>query len=287
MASLTSADIVRVGQKLPASPRIFSQLASLLRDMNTGLDEIVALVKMDPGLTSQVLRLSNSVLFGFSEPCTSLEEAINRIGFREVYRMVGLASTTQLFPRELTLYGVAGERVWENALATAIAMEQLARRQGVEDEQTAYTVGLLRSAGKVVLARLAAEPGKQIAPYPGEEQAPMLADWEESAFGINSNQAAAMLMEHWKFAPVIVEAVRHHFDPLARPEIPAEASLLNIAGWVVHQLGKGLPGELPYWRRHPGKFARVRLAEDDAEQTVFSAREGLNLLRSALSPVAG
>ena len=50
-------DIIRVGQQLPASPRIFSRLAAVLKDLNTGVDQVVGLVKMDPGLSAQVIRL--------------------------------------------------------------------------------------------------------------------------------------------------------------------------------------------------------------------------------------
>ena len=45
---------------------------------------------------------------------------------------MGLASTNQLFPKQLELYGVSVDLMWENAVATAIAMESIASR-GLED----------------------------------------------------------------------------------------------------------------------------------------------------------
>lgn len=276
-------DIIRVGQQLPASPRIFSRLAAVLKDLNTGVDQVVGLVKMDPGLSAQVIRLSNSVLFGFAEPSSSLEESINRVGFREVYRLVGLAATNQLFPKELTLYGVRGDLVWENSLASALAMERLAHKQGVEDEQAAYTIGLLRSAGKVLFNRLAAQPTTKVPPYPGAEVEPHLGDWERSQFGMDNPEAAAELMEHWKFDPTIRLAIRHHYDPLVSADAPREAALLNCAGWVVHQLGKSLPGEAAYWRREPAKLERAGLLAEAVDSVVEEVREGLDVLKSAVA----
>jgi len=276
-------DIIRVGQQLPASPRIFSRLAAVLKDLNTGVDQVVGLVKMDPGLSAQVIRLSNSVLFGFAEASTSLEESINRIGFREVYRLVGLAATNQLFPKELTLYAVRGDLVWENSLASALAMERLARSQGADDEQTAYTIGLLRSAGKVLFTRLAAQPGLRIAPYPGPEVEPHLGDWERGIFGMDSPEAAAELMEHWKFDATIRQAIRHQYDPLLSPEAPSEAALLNCAGWVVHQLGKSLPGEAAYWRREPAKLEKAGILAEVVDGVVEEVRTELDVLKSAVS----
>ncbi|HLP00697.1 MAG TPA: HDOD domain-containing protein [Opitutaceae bacterium] len=276
-------DIIRVGQQLPASPRIFSRLASVLKDLNTGVDQVVGLVKMDPGLSAQVIRLSNSVLFGFAEPSSSLEESINRVGFREVYRLVGLAATNQLFPKELALYAVRGDLVWENSLASALAMERLARKQGAEDEQAAYTIGLLRSAGKVLFTRLAAQPAVRLPIYPGPDTEPHLGDWERGLFGMDNPEAAAELMEHWKFDPTIRLAIRHHYDPLVVPDAPREAALLNCAGWVVHQLGKSLPGEAAYWRRDPAKLERAGVLAEAVDAVVEEVRTELDVLKSAVS----
>ena len=276
-------DILRVGQQLPASPRIFSRLAAVLKDLNTGVDQVVGLVKMDPGMSAQVIRLSNSVLFGFAEPSTSLEESINRVGFREVYRLVGLAATNQLFPKELTLYAVRGDLVWENSLASALAMERIARSQGIEDEQAAYTIGLLRSAGKVLFTRLAAQPGVKVAPYPGPEVEPHLGDWERGIFGMDSPEAASELMEHWKFDPTIRLAIRHQYDPLVAAEAPPEASMLNCAGWIVHQLGKSLPGEAAYWRRDPAKCEKAGILPEVLDAVVEEVSTELAVLKSAVS----
>lgn len=276
-------DIIRVGQQLPASPRIFSRLAAVLKDLNTGVDQVVGLVKMDPGLSAQVIRLSNSVLFGFAEPSSSLEESINRVGFREVYRLVGLAATNQLFPKELALYGVRGDLVWENSLASALAMERLARKQGSDDDQAAYTIGLLRSAGKVLFTRLATQPGVKVPAYPGADAEPHLGDWERAQFGMDNCEAACELMEHWKFDPTIRLAIRHHYDPLNSPEAPSEAALLNCAGWVVHQIGKSLPGEAAYWRREPAKLEKAGILAEAVDAVVDEVREELDVLKSAVA----
>jgi HD-like signal output (HDOD) protein len=98
---LTQPDIVRAAQQMPASPRILARLSEVLADINSDTADVVELVKADPGITSGLIRLSNSALFAFAEPSTTLEEAIGRVGFREVYRLVGLASTSALFPKQL------------------------------------------------------------------------------------------------------------------------------------------------------------------------------------------
>ncbi|HUG11257.1 MAG TPA: HDOD domain-containing protein [Opitutaceae bacterium] len=279
---IVETDIIRVAQQLPASPRILARLSEVLSDMNSGADDVVDLVKADPGITSGLIRLSNSALFAFTEPSTTLEEAICRVGFREVYRLVGLASTRALFPKQLELYGISGDQMWENSIATALAMEALARKNRDLDDRVAYTIGLLRSSGKIILSRIAAE-SEPAALYPGEEVEPFLGEWEHAQFGMSSDQACAHLMQHWKYPAAIAATIRHQATPLETPSAPMEAYMLNIAGGIARQVGGGISGETLYWRRHPEKFVHAGISQDDVEEAVGEVKSGLEGLRAAVA----
>ena len=254
----------------------------MLADVNSDTGDIVDLVKADPGITSGLIRLSNSALFAFPEPSTTLEEAIGRVGFREVYRLVGLASTRAMFPKQLELYGITGDQMWENSIATALAMEALAGCNRDVDDRAAYTIGLLRSSGKVILSRIAAD-ARAGAKYPGEETAPFLGEWETAQFGMTSDEACVLLMQHWKYSEATASAIRHHAVPLESHAAPVESVLLNIAGWIAQQTGSGIPGETLYWRRHPEKFVRAKICQDDADRIVDDVKAGLEAVRSAIA----
>lgn len=81
MILITPADLKRAANDLPPSPQVFGKLGKLLRDTSTGLDDITDLVNTDASLTAQVLRLSNSALYGHGIPIDTLDDAINRVGF--------------------------------------------------------------------------------------------------------------------------------------------------------------------------------------------------------------
>ena len=145
--------ILRLARKLPTSPHIFGRLGRLLNDPNSELDDVVKLVAVDSGLTGRVIRLSNSVYFRGEQSVRSLDDAINRVGFREMHRIVGVAMSEQIFQGGLPVYNLSAETMWENSVVTALAMERLARAAGADDAE-AYTIGLLRSVGKLVLGTL-------------------------------------------------------------------------------------------------------------------------------------
>ena len=101
---------------------------------------------------------------------------------------------------------------------------------------------------------------------------------------MDNPEAAAELMEHWKFDPTIRQAIRHHYDPLVVADAPREAAMLNCAGWVVHQLGKSLPGEAAYWRREPAKLERAGILAEVLDAVVEEVNAELDVLKSAIAP---
>src|SRR5690606_22395725 len=125
---------------------------------------------------------------------------------------VGLAAAQQACQRDLVHYRLRADRLWENSVATAAAAEVLAGAAGC-DAGFAYTAGLLRSVGRVIVDGAA---GGQV--YPGEAEWPLVAEWEQSTFGITAAEVTAVLLEHWRFPAEIVDAVRCHFDPFCREE---------------------------------------------------------------------
>lgn len=280
--ALTATEVLRLGQRLPSSPQVFNRISRLSSDPNSNLPEIARLVKLDAALALRVLQLSNGAYYGFSEPCGTLDEAINRLGFREIHRLVGVVASQHLFSGDLALHRVSGRLVWENSVACALAMEWLTAQQD-GDEAAAYAIGLLRPIGLVVLDRLLIERPTLSCFYPGEDTEPKVHRWERRMFGLSAAEAAAILMEHWQFPAHMVEAMRHHLDPIHTPELPAESCLLNFAGGVAASLGAGLPGESDCWQLDPLKFERAGLSPAALEECAAHTRHEWKRVRSAVA----
>lgn len=282
MASLsneTSAreTIIRLAQKLPTSPHIFGRLGKLLNDLNSDLEGIVKIVAVDSGLTARVIRLSNSVFFRGDEPVRSLEEAVSRVGFREMHRIVGVATSEQIFQTGLPVYNLTSGEVWENSVVTALAMECLAKVVG-EEESEAYTVGLLRPIGKLVLDILIQ------AEHPGitcpESETLDLPKWERAWAAITSNEAGSMILEEWKMPPNVVQGLRDHYRPVEG--ISRIGAMLHVACSITHQLGKGVRAEMRQWDVTPEVLALAGLTEGALEACTAETKEGLAQLKNRL-----
>jgi HD-like signal output (HDOD) protein len=264
--TLDRETIVSLGTKVAPSAAIYGRLCGLLDDPRTSTDDIVKLIRMDQALTFHVIRVSNSVIFGLHVQNDTLEAAVGRVGFREIYRMVGLAATQQVCQRDLVAYRLRAGRLWENSIATAAAAEVLAPTAHVEPG-LAYTAGLLRTLGRVIIDNVAAGHA-----YPGEAEWPLVAEWEQATFGITATEVTAILLEKWHFPPEIVDAIRCHFDPFSGLETNGMGCLLNLACGVVARLGLDLPGESGHWIGSPTELRLANLPESVLEECEARAR---------------
>jgi HD-like signal output (HDOD) protein len=268
--------------KLPPAPRVFGRLVAAINDGNSSLDRMAELVRLDAAITSQLLRLANSALFGFRTQASNVEEAVLRVGLKELHRIVGLCSASLVFQADLALYATDAERVWSNAVATAVAMEQITGWTG-GDPALAYTAGLLRSIGKMVLARHAAAA----APAPYSEGGPPLPAWEAALFGCNHAQVGATLCEFWRFPRGISGALRDHLCPAANPSALALAHQLNLAGSIATALECGLPGESTLWANDPARFEKTGLREDQLAEITMGTVAELDRMTTMLECIRG
>jgi HD-like signal output (HDOD) protein len=262
---LSREKIVTLGSKLAPSAAILGRLRLLLEDPGTDTDEVINLVRLDPALTFHVTRMSNSILFGVRERHDSLDGAVGRVGFQNIYRLVGLAATKQSCQRDLPTYRLQAGQLWENAVATAAAAEIFALPAGI-DPGLAYATGLLRSLGRVVLDAVSCDKC-----YPGEAEWPLVSDWERATFGVTSTEITTVLLDHWRFPSELVDGIRGHHDPFDEPSSNVSACVLNLACGVSARFGLDLPGEGGHWHRSEAKLTLANFTEPMVEDCTEKA----------------
>jgi HD-like signal output (HDOD) protein len=271
--------LVVYAAKLPPAPQVFGRLVAAIDDGDCSLDRMAELVRLDASITAQLLRVANSVVFGFRTQATSAEEAVLRVGLKELHRIVGLCAAAATFQSDMAVYATNSGRLWTNAVTTAVAMERLCQATGA-DAALGYTAGLIRSIGKMVLARHAAGA---VAPYP--DDGTPLPEWETRVFGCQHAQVGAALCELWRFPKPIGGAIRDHLWPANNPMCAVTACLLNLAGRIATGLDCGLPGEAMLWSDQTACFEKTGLDEARVVAIVEETRLEVARMKSVLEVI--
>jgi HD-like signal output (HDOD) protein len=262
--------ILRVADGLPGAPKVLTELQDLLKDPNSDLGTVTSLLRRDSVLTARIIRIANGAVYNRGEPVGALEDALARVGFAEVFRLTSLAAMMQLGDAALRYYPGSPRQRRERALLTALLMELLATDANL-DPGTAYTTGLLSSAGRVVLDVTAQRDLRiYVAPPLNEED---LIDWELNLFGITSHEAGAHVLRSWRFPADVFVAIRDHLlHDLAVDPLP-NAKLLHVALAACDGAGFPLAGFRHYGDLYSGQ-ARAELGLTD-ESVAAAVRQAL------------
>ena len=252
-------EMFQVAAALPVAPQILSELTELLLDIQAETAEVCALLRQDGALASAILRVANSPYYGCGG-LGSVEDAVGRVGFREVHRLVGRAVTGLLADRALPFYRVEPETLREHMIAAATVTEFLAERTAFNSRH-AYTAGLLRPIGMMVLDRLARTTLASAHIFQIDRDL-SYTSWEDRVMSVRNEAVSAILMTEWRFADDVIEAVRGHRSTGLAQVMRPEAALLHLALSVVEELGLGLPGEVAQWEVTPERLALAGLQED-------------------------
>ena len=148
--ALTPEDVARSVRHVPSAPKVLPRLKQMLSDGNSAIHEIVMLIRLDVGISARVLHVANSAYYSQGARCFTVEEAVARVGYDEVYDLVAYAVASQVLVRPLSAYGIEADELWRQSVACALAAETIALYTG-QDRNVAYTNGLLHAVGLVAV----------------------------------------------------------------------------------------------------------------------------------------
>lgn len=206
-------DIEQAIETLPAIAPISERL-KLIKKMGESKDDLLATVRMDPVLTSKVLRLVNSAFYGLSEPVRSLEQALALLGAKTVQNLT--LSTAVTGAMSFSYYGLrlTAETFWRHCLAVALGCQILADKKKVlaELDEFDFMAGLLHDIGKIVFIHAKPDLYKVVLTQ-SREWGVSLAFVEQAYFGCSHDMVGGLLARKWKFDPAVAQALALHHNP--------------------------------------------------------------------------
>lgn len=219
-------DLLEEIERLEPFPRAAIRVLELAQQ-DAEVDEIVAVIQSEPGLTLKVLRLANSVSGGSVVEVDSIQAAVNRLGRRAIANMAMATGCASVFMG----YGGATPRshvgLWTESLHTAILARRLAEAEGFVDAEFAFTAGLLQNLGHIVLDRFFVEEREQILERVAEGENMIRA--ERAILGMDHAFCGARIAQKWGLPESLIQGIRFHHAPHSSRGQESLCSILNLA----------------------------------------------------------
>jgi HD-like signal output (HDOD) protein len=226
--------------RLPSSPVLLPRILEVIGNDDASMEELTAVIRLDPALASATLRLANSAWFGAGQaPAEDLEQAVQRMGQREVYRLAALALTARWGNQAAEGYGWGPGDFCRFALITALGAEAMARHSGSVEPAAAYTAGLVQDLGKLAVAHSCAPWMPEVRRRQSERGEPWLAA-EQAVLGTTHAQVSAELLRRWNFPVRLIACARHNPPGRATPpEVMPLAVHVHAGRFFAATLGSG------------------------------------------------
>ena len=205
------SEILAKVKSFPTMPGAGAKMLALLEEPDTAVSEIEAILRYDPGLTANVLRLANSAYFGLPSKIGSLKQAVILLGLKRLTQLVVASCVSAVMDKVVPGYDLPPGDLWRHSVAVSIAAEALVKdkkRVGTED---VFTPALLHDVGKLVLGAFVKEELEAIQSIAAKGVPFVVA--ENMILGTDHAEIGASILAHWDLPPDVINAVRWHHDP--------------------------------------------------------------------------
>jgi putative nucleotidyltransferase with HDIG domain len=274
---------------LPTLSSSMERLAALIRDERSSASDFERVIRPDPALTANLLRIANSVWFGLRSRADTVRQAITLLGIKRVYEAAASAALSRVIPRRLAGYEIDASAFWQHSIAVAILAERLAKEIGTRPPDLTFTAALLHDVGKLVIGVFVSQESTAILDQVRTEGLPFVSA-ERSILGVDHAEVGSEVALAWRLPDAAVWSCRWHHQPdSAPPEVDrALVDLVHTSDGLAHSLGLGADaGELAR-RISPEVTARLGLRtarlERVAGESLEAIREMANILNGGGTP---
>jgi len=225
---------------LPSLPSTLQKIVVLRSDPDAEVDDLLAVVRLDPSLAAQVMSWAASPYYAAPGEIDSIDDAVMRVlGFELVVNMtLGTALGQMLNVPEEGPRG--GTPYWLQAVYTATLTEKLCRMMPPAKRPRpglAYLSGLLHNFGYLVLAHLFPPQFALLSRY--IEANPHINSWvvEQQILNVTREQIGGWLLSSWSLPDEVCDAIRYQHCINPEGDYSPYERLLYLASRLLRDKG--------------------------------------------------
>ena len=212
--------------EIPRFSATASQLVDELGKGDASVPAAIKLIECEPTISSQVLRLANSPIYGASRVITTIGHAIVVLGFRCVAQQAIAAASGALFKSGDSECAEHRLTTYVQSLGVATAARFVANQTKLANPDEAFLSGVVHDVGKLILFEHAGDQYARILDeYPHELSLPP----ESETYGICHTTLGRQCGVAWSLPHEMCRSIESHHQPLSEVADPLSKTLVCAA----------------------------------------------------------
>ena len=268
-------------KSFPGMPATAARLMPLLQSPHASVDQIEDILRYDPGLTANILKLTNSAYFGLPSQVSSVRQAVLLLGWKRLLQLVMTMCMSAIMKKPIPGYELPRGELWRHSVAVSVAADLLIASLNINDVDEVFTAALLHDIGKMVLGSYVLEDLAKIKEMVSKGISFEVAEYV--VLGTNHAAIGARILQSWSLPQELVNAVRWHHDPdscESRCMLSDVVHVANIMSCCIGY-GKGCNGQAaePSFE----VIERLGLTQNHIDQLSEQTRQEMNKLAEILN----
>ncbi len=221
----------------PAMPATATKLLALLDDPEVSFSQIEEIIRYDPGLTANILKLTNSAYFGIPLKVSSVRQAMTLLGWKRLVQLVMTLCMSTLMKKPVAGYDLPQGELWRHSIAVSIAAENIVKMLGLPDVDEVFTAALLHDVGKLILGGFVKKDLEFIEDMVSKGFSFDVA--EHIILGTNHAEVGSHILKQWSFPDELINAVGWHHNPESCENYCTLSDIVHIANNLGQMIGAG------------------------------------------------
>ena len=218
-------------------PKIMFDVTQLIKSEPGNAIKLASTISKDLGLTTKVLTIANSPLYGLTRKVSSLEFALILMGTEEVVQIVtavSLADAIKFRSTEKFNY----MDYWKHSMIVGASAKDIARRVGLSDiSGEAFLAGMLHDVGIQLIAKYFIDEFYEILNL--VKAGEVFHNAEKKALGLTHQEIGKYLAQKWKLPDTLAEALEYHHIPSQAPQSSLLAAIVHLADSMTQEFKIG------------------------------------------------
>lgn len=211
---------------LPIIPKVVSEIMNIPNNSSISSKEIESILKIDPYLTSRILKIANSSYYSRQREITSVKDAVTLIGLKKIKTICLLIAGSEIIKNKSEDFY---NDYWIESINTAFIAKTIADNSGKSIiSEDHFTAGILHNIGQAILYNFSNEKYNNILEK-NITQNRSLKDLEFEEFGISNHQVSSGVLKSWEFPQLHIDVVENYLNPTSHSKFQNIVDIISIS----------------------------------------------------------
>jgi HD-like signal output (HDOD) protein len=222
---------------LPAMSTTMLEVSKLLDDPSTNTSALSKIIGKDQGLSTKILSIANSPLYGLTRKVSTIDFAILIIGYQDIKNIVVALTMVDSFRNKSDKY-LDQNSFWMHSMLAGTACKRVAEDLGFRIGSEAFVAGLLHDLGIPVMHKFFKNEFQEIVDEFNAGDQSVL-DVEKKYLGMDHQEIGNFLSQKWSLPDHLATAILYHHKPSDAPENDVLTSIVHLVDFMTQKLEIG------------------------------------------------